>query len=167
MTTTIDKTRANQTCSALGGVSIRRLAQQSDRRGWLIELFRSDELPEGIRPAMAYASETQPGVVRGPHEHVEQADLFAFFGPGDFELHLWDRREASPTAGQHEMIRAGESNPLAVIVPPGVVHAYKNVSERPGWVFNAPNRLYGGQCRAGPVDEIRWEESGDNPYSID
>jgi dTDP-4-dehydrorhamnose 3,5-epimerase len=126
----------NQLCSMISGVVVRPLDRHDDNRGWLIELFRCDELSEEAHPTMAYVSETLPGVVRGPHEHAEQADLFAFLGPGDFELHLWDRREGSATLGRYKRICAGESNPLAVIVPPGVVHAYKNISDKRGWVFN-------------------------------
>jgi hypothetical protein len=29
---------------------------------------------------MAYISVTEPNVQRGPHEHVDQADLFCFIG---------------------------------------------------------------------------------------
>jgi len=54
-----------------------------------------------------------------------------------------------------------------VIVPPGVVHAYRNVSDEPGWVFNFPNRLYRGPGRSEPVDEIRHEDLEDSPYVLD
>ncbi|HVQ55697.1 MAG TPA: hypothetical protein VMS29_02985, partial [Pyrinomonadaceae bacterium] len=47
-----------------------------DDRGWLSELFRHDELAPEFYPEMAYISFTKPGVQRGPHEHVDQADLF-------------------------------------------------------------------------------------------
>ena len=67
------------------------------------------------------------------------ADTFSFMGPGDFRLYLWDARPDSPTRGHRSITVVGQSNPQAVIIPPGVVHAYKNVSETPGWVFNAPN----------------------------
>ena len=52
-------------------------------------------------------------------------------------------------------------------IPPGVVHAYRNVSDIPGWVFNAPNRLYAGQGKQEPVDEIRHELAADSPYKVD
>lgn len=149
------------------GISVVRLFRRLDSRGWLLELFREDELPAGFRPAMAYLSQTEPGVIRGPHEHVEQSDYFVFAGPGDFELYLWDRRESSDTVGEHRKLCVGETNPTAVLVPPGVVHAYKNVSDRPGWVFNAPDRLYAGPGRSEPVDEIRWEKLAHNPYLVD
>jgi len=149
------------------GVQIRRLSRFEDHRGWLAELFRHDELPEQYHPVMAYVSQTLPGVARGPHEHREQTDLFAFVGPGEFQLYLWDARSDSPTCGRRQVVRVGVSNPAAVIVPPGVVHAYRNVSDEPGWVFNFPNRLYRGPGRSEPVDEIRHEDLEDSPYVLD
>jgi dTDP-4-dehydrorhamnose 3,5-epimerase len=149
------------------GVVLRPLSQHSDNRGWLVELFREDELPAEHHVSMAYISMTLPGVARGPHEHREQSDLFAFLGPGDFKLYMWDTRRDSPSYLHRQTLVLGESNRQAVIVPPGVVHAYKNVSSVPGVVFNAPNRLYAGWGRHDPVDEIRHEDLPDSPYVLD
>ena len=151
---------------AFEGVVFQSLNQYSDERGWLIELFRNDEVPFGNEPAMAYVSQTMPGVSRGPHEHVDQSDLFGFFGPGDFRLYLWDSRTDSDTYGQMFTVVVGESNPQSVIVPPGVVHAYRNISLRPGMVFNAPNRLYAGEGKKEPVDEIRHEDHPNSKYML-
>lgn len=129
------------------------LQRYDDPRGWLMELFRSDHLEPSSFPAMGYVSQTNPGVVRGPHEHKDQSDLFCFVGPGRFELVLHH-------SGVSERYFVGEGDPVAVIVPPGVIHSYKNLSEYPGLVFNFPNRLYGGPGGCYPVDEIRHE---DNP----
>jgi dTDP-4-dehydrorhamnose 3,5-epimerase len=142
------------------------LPKHEDPRGWLVELFRHDELATELQPAMAYVSETKPGVARGPHEHVDQTDCFAFVGPGTFELHAWDSRPQSPTFGHHFQQTVGESYPCAVVVPPGVIHGYRNVGDVPGWVFNAPNRLYAGPGKRGPVDEIRHEDETDSPYQL-
>jgi len=149
------------------GVVFRPLKAHADSRGWLLELMRDDELPSEHRPAMSYVSMTLPGVTRGPHEHREQSDFFAFFGPGDFKLYLWDSRRDSPSYKCVQTVVVGESNPQAVLVPPGVVHAYKNVSAVPGLVFNAPNRLYGGWGRAERVDEVRHEDDAESPYGIE
>ncbi|TWT85910.1 dTDP-glucose 4,6-dehydratase 2 [Posidoniimonas polymericola] len=151
----------------IDGVVTRPIKRFSDSRGWLMELFREDDMDPDNRPVMAYFSQTEPGVTRGPHEHVDQADYFAFIGPGDFKLYLWDSRPDSPTYGNCSTIVYGESNPAGVIVPVGVVHAYKNVSDHSGWVFNGPNRLYAGRNRAEPVDEIRHEDQTNSPYKID
>ena len=87
-------TSPRDTTSAIADVLVRPLARHSDGRGWLVELYREDELADALHPVMAYVSQTQPGVARGPHEHVDQSDYFAFIGPGDFELLLWDTRPA-------------------------------------------------------------------------
>jgi len=52
-------------------VVVRPLTKFLDERGWLAELFRSDELDASVMPVMAYLSMTQPGVARGPHEHLD------------------------------------------------------------------------------------------------
>ena len=151
----------------IDGVMFRPLTLRSDHRGWLVELYRSDELPEGLLPQMAYVSETLPGVVRGPHEHRAQSDCFAFIGPGDFRLYLWDARETSITFRRRQTVDVGAGNRQVILVPPGVVHAYKNVGSAPGWVFNAANQLYAGVGRREAVDEIRHEGLAKSPYIVD
>lgn len=164
------------TPGAIDGVTWKKLTFYTDSRGWLCELFRNDDVPAEYRPVMAYVSMTQPGVARGPHEHVEQADYFCFIGPGVFRVYLWDARKDSPTFGHKEVRDVGEGTPFALIVPPGVVHAYRNVSQTNGIVFNAANALYAGEGRKGwrgpkgtpeYVDEIRHEHITDSPYTLD
>ena len=69
-------------------VIIKKLEKYTDERGWLAEIYRSDEF--NFKPAMSYISITRNGIIRGPHEHKFQSDCFVFLGPGNFELHLWD-----------------------------------------------------------------------------
>lgn len=137
------------------GVISRPLKRYGDPRGWLIELFRDDELPEGFKPVMGYVSVTHPDVARGPHEHREQADGFAFLS-GTFEVTLWENRPGLERT-KHVLL-AGEENPLFLVVPPGVVHAYRNVGKTDAFVLNFPDALYAGWGRKEPVDEIRHEE---------
>ncbi|MEA3463988.1 MAG: dTDP-4-dehydrorhamnose 3,5-epimerase family protein [Patescibacteria group bacterium] len=152
------------------GVIIKKLNRYKDVRGWLVEIFRNDEI--NFRPAMSYVSVTKPGVIRGPHEHVEQSDCFVFIGPGDFELHLWDRRQRrrdariSPSENEYMKLEVGGNNPTMVIVPPGVVHGYKCVSDCDAWCINLPNKLYKGDGKKEKIDEIRWESRDDSPYII-
>lgn len=146
------------------GVIIKKLQKYEDSRGWLAEVWRSDETD--YRFSMAYIGATKPGVVRGPHEHIKQSDCFIFLGPGDFELHLWDRREGSATSGGYFKEIFGDKNPAMIIVPPGVVHGYKCVSSIDGWCTNFPDKLYKGEGKKAEVDEFRWEEKPDSPYKI-
>jgi dTDP-4-dehydrorhamnose 3,5-epimerase len=148
-------------------VIVRRLQRYDDSRGWLTELFRHDELPAEFLPVMAYISSTLPGITRGPHEHVNQADLFCFLGPSNFKLRMWDNRPDSPTYRRVMTIVAGEDNPHVVIVPKGVVHAYQNIGDKDGIVINCPNRLYRGDQRREEVDEIRHEDDPDTIFKMD
>lgn len=148
----------------IDGVIIKELKKYDDERGWLSEIYRDDEIE--YKPAMAYVSVTKPGVIRGPHEHKKQSDCFVFLGPGDFELHLWDNRKKSTTFGEHRQFEVGERNPVLVIVPPGVVHGYKCVSDSDATCMNFPNKLYKGEGKKGKVDEIRWEADSSSSYKI-
>jgi dTDP-4-dehydrorhamnose 3,5-epimerase len=146
------------------GVVIKPLGSYKDPRGHLTELFRQDELPEGFLPGMAYISVTHPGIARGPHEHAEQTDLFCFVD-GKYELRLWENRP------NHEpwqlFIEVGANNPVAVIVPNGVVHGYKNIGETDAYVLNFPDKLYAGWGRKEPVDEIRHESETDSAFRME
>lgn len=149
----------------IAGVEVTPLAYHHDSRGWLAEIYRNDEL--SVRPVMAYVSQTRPGVARGPHEHRDQADVFVFMGPSTFRVYLWDTRPTSPTRGQTMRFEAGVDMPARVVVPAGVVHAYKNVGTQDGLVINCPDRLYAGEGRRQAVDEIRWEDDPQRRFTLD
>src|ERR1700730_15575484 len=148
-------------------VIVRDLRKFDDPRGWLCELFRHDELDAEFFPTMAYISSTSPDVARGPHEHVHQADLFCFLGPSNFKLRMWDNRPDSPTFRNVMTLIVGADDQKAVVVPKGVVHAYQNIGDVEGIVINCPNRLYMGQERGEPVDEIRHEDDPNTPFRMD
>jgi dTDP-4-dehydrorhamnose 3,5-epimerase len=152
---------------SIAGVIWKPLRKFTDPRGWLCELFRHDDVPTEFHPVMAYISLTEPGIARGPHEHTDQADYFCFLGPSNFKMYLWDSRPNSPTRGIRQTDIVGEGKPMALIVPPGVVHAYKNVGSGQGIVFNCPNRLFKGEGKKEPVDEIRHEDLRDSPFILD
>ncbi len=151
--------------SEINGIIIKPLIKHEDNRGWLIELFRKDIISE-ITPAMCYISLTYPEVVRGPHEHLEQTDYFCFFS-STFKLILWDNRKDSSTYGNKMSLKAGENDPKIVIVPPGVVHAYKNIGNKAGMVVNFPDKLYAGWGRKEKVDEVRYENDPNSPFKVD
>lgn len=148
-------------------VVVKSLVKYVDERGWLSELYRTDEIAQEVYPVMAYVSITHPGICRGPHEHVDQTDNFGFIGPSDFKVYLWDNRKSSPTYLTRQVVFCGENSPKTVIIPPGVVHAYKNIGGKPGMVVNMPNRLFGGNGKKEPVDEIRHEDEASSPYRLD
>ena len=151
----------------IDGIIWKPLTVFRDARGWLCELFRHDELPAEFHPVMAYISMTEPGIARGPHEHVDQADCFAFIGPSNFKVYLWDNRPTAATYRNKDVRVVGIDAPSVLVVPAGVVHAYQNVGKEQGIVFNCPNRLYKGHGKKEPVDEIRHEEHSGSAYKLD
>ena len=148
------------------GCDVTPLTKYQDDRGWLAEFFRRDELDDRLHPVMGYLSLTLPGVARGPHEHCAQTDLFVFFS-GTFRIYLWDDRPGSPTYGHRQILEHGAAEPAVVIVPPGVVHAYRNVGDTEALIINCPNQLYAGEGKKHPVDEIRHEEDEESPFQLD
>ena len=82
-------------------------------------------------------------------------------------MYLWDNRRSSPSYGICQTDVVGVDKPMALVVPPGVVHAYQNVGAVAGWVFNCPNRLFKGPARKEPVDEIRHEDDPHSPFRLD
>lgn len=168
MQTQTGKSESVFTKGKINDVVIYPLKKFVDERGWLAELFRHDEIPEEFYPRMSYISVTEPLTQRGPHEHVDQADLFCFIGTGNFKLRLWDNREDSSTFRKMMTMFVGADNPQAVIIPKGVVHAYKNVSTtEKGIVINCPNRLYMGEGKKEEIDEIRHEDDPETIFRLD
>src|SRR5918912_2236693 len=99
----------------ISGVVVRDLRKYVDERGWLAEMFRHDEMAEEFYPQMAYISQTEPHVQRGPHEHADQADLFCFIGPSNFKMRLWDNRSDSETYRNVMTLFVGADNPKSVL----------------------------------------------------
>ncbi len=149
------------------GVVITPLQRLSDERGWLAECFRQDQIDKEIHPVMAYVSVTVPGKARGPHEHLAQTDYFCFTESSSFKLSLWDNRKTFPSYGTKQQLIVGGEHPVIVIIPPGVVHAYKNVGTKEGLVLNFPNRLYAGEGKKEKVDEVRHERDPLSPFKIE
>ncbi len=143
------------------GLEITKLSLYKDNRGWLGEIIRADET--NLKPLMAYLSMTIPGTVRGPHEHREQTDLFCLIG--NFRLYFWDNRKNSNTYKKNRIIEIMDT-PTVAVIPPGIVHAYKNIGSSDGFVINLPDRLYRGRGKTEPVDEIRYENDISSPFRI-
>jgi dTDP-4-dehydrorhamnose 3,5-epimerase len=102
----------------LAGVRVEALPVFPDARGSLHELYRTDEIPADFKPVMACCSWSDPGVTRGPHQHVIQDDYFTFAGPSDFSVFLWDDRPGSAKAARGWLVKTGAGAPSRIYVPP-------------------------------------------------
>ena len=124
-------------------VIVKELKKYEDERGWLREIFREDAVSTealndngerrrkmDYQVPMSYISETKPNVIRGPHEHKYQSDLFVFIGPGKFKLFLWDNRPNSETYHEKMEIEGRDDNLISVIVPLGLAHGSQCLSDK-------------------------------------
>lgn len=143
------------------------LQKFSDKRGWLTELQRNDNCQKKIIPMMSYISLTEVGVARGPHAHKVQIDTMVFIGISKFKIYLWDMRKNSKTFKVKQILFAEKNKIFKIIIPNGVVHAYKNIGKTDGFVINLPNKLYRGKDKKNKPDEIRYEEQKNSIFKID
>lgn len=126
--------------SDIEGVVVKRLRAIPDERGRLMEIMRCDD--EFFQKfGQVYMTTAFPGVVKGWHYHKRQTDHMAVVR-GMMKIVLYDPREKSPTKGNVMELFVGEHNPQLVLIPPGVFHGFKCVSEVEAIVINTPTETY-------------------------
>ncbi|MBN1355017.1 dTDP-4-dehydrorhamnose 3,5-epimerase family protein [bacterium] len=124
----------------IDGVGVKHLKVIPDERGYLMEMFRSD-WPEFHRFGQAYITAVYPGVVKGWHYHKNQTDNFICVS-GMAKVVLFDGREKSPTKGEINEFFIGTLNPQLIVIPPGVLHGFKGISQDISLIVNIPTQLY-------------------------
>ncbi|MFH1093701.1 MAG: dTDP-4-dehydrorhamnose 3,5-epimerase family protein [Candidatus Omnitrophota bacterium] len=149
------------------GIKIKECERNCDERGWVFEFFRQDELTEDIYPVMATATVTRPNTSRGPHEHRQMTENITFTGKVPYKLYFWDNRMESLTYNQDTTLLIPEGKIVNLVIPAGVVFAYKNIGRKDGLVFNCPNKLFKGKGYRDEEDTIRHESNPNSPYKID
>jgi dTDP-4-dehydrorhamnose 3,5-epimerase len=85
---------------------------------------------------------------------------------GSSGFYLWDNRAESATFGDQKIVETS-GVPTIAVVPPGIVHAYKNIDSTDGLVINLPDRLYMGRGKKEQIDEVRYEDDSSSPYRIE
>ncbi len=141
------------------GVIVKSLKVVPDERGRLMEIMRRDDaFFSGF--GQVYLSTVFPGVVKAWHYHNVQEDRFTCIR-GMVKAVLYDDRDTSPSRGVLNEFFVGEHNPRLVVIPPGVYHGWKCISEYEAYVINIPSEPYN---RSDP-DEYRVDpHDGGIPY---
>lgn len=125
-------------------VDVRDLQVHPDERGHLTEVWRSDWdfFAGDDAPAMAYVSQTYPGVIRAWHRHDRgQIDHFVV-AQGRAKVGIYDDREASPSRGELDTFVIGDGNMNSVRIPAGCWHGFKAIGEEAVLLLNFPTNLY-------------------------
>jgi len=143
----------------IDGVKVKKLRVLPDERGRVMELLRSDD--DIFRKfGQVYITTAYPGVVKAWHRHKVQTDYFACI-QGMMKLVLYDDREGSATKGEVNEFCLGVHRTELVVIPPGVLHGFKCISDTEAVVVNCPTEVYNPDV----PDEYRVDaHSKDIPY---
>ena len=113
---------------------IKELKIHSDRRGWLVEMLKRNELREDIK--QIYIASIKPGKTRGNHYHLKRIEWFFVIG-GKAEFYLEDLKSKKRTH-----FKLSSKKPRLVTVFPNTVHALKNTSRKTIYLISAQNNIY-------------------------
>lgn len=144
---------------SIEGVSIHPLKVIPDERGRLMEIMRCDD-NFFTQFGQVYLSTVYPGVVKAWHYHKVQVDCFTCV-KGMVKAVLYDDREGSPTRGCLNEIYSGEHKPCLIVIPAGVYHGWKCISECEAYVINVPSQPYN---RSDPDEYRVHPHTGGIPY---
>ena len=104
------------------GVTINHLTTHPDERGLFTEIFR-DEWKLSKRPIQWNVVNSKKGVLRGVHVHIKHHDYLVII-QGKAVIALKDLRPKSKTYMQSTTIEVSGDNLQALVIPPGVAHAF-------------------------------------------
>lgn len=124
----------------INGVEIKKLTVYPDDRGFFAEIAKEGEAVWKDLKQLS-VTQTYPGVVKAFHWHKRQYDLW-FCAAGNIQAVLWDQREDSPTKGETQVVYMGERAPVALLIPPGVVHGYRVLGLTPATVTYFTTEAY-------------------------
>lgn len=142
------------------GVKFKELVMHNDERGRLMEILRRDD-DIFTEFGQVYMTTNYPGVIKAWHCHSKQTDYVTCVS-GMIKMALFDDRHESPTKGEINEIFIGDHKKRLIVIPPGVYHGWKNITDRESIVVSVINRPYD---RNDP-DELRLPYDSDKiPYS--
>ncbi len=103
--------------------------QANIRPGFLMEILRSDD--EFFRKfGQSTMTVAYQGTIKGFHLHERQDDLW-FAATGKIMVVLHDLRASSQTYKQTNVLYAGQDDYKLIVIPVGVAHGYKVLSQEP------------------------------------
>ena len=133
------------------GMKSKELQTLVDGRGDIIELWSAPWIErEGfVRCEHAYQSATDFGVIKCWHLHAEHTDQFTVTR-GKIQVVCVDLREESPTFGVVNSFVFGMQRPMLLMIPPGIMHGWKSLSQPEVVVVNFQSMPYN------PADEFKF-----------
>jgi dTDP-4-dehydrorhamnose 3,5-epimerase len=138
------------------GVRVQPATIWPDDRGYFLEIERLGKgLAAGFPPERTQVSAAMnyPGTIKAFHYHLHQTDCWTPI-VGMFQIALCDLREGSPTYGRRNTMYVGVLRPWQILIPPGIAHGYKIISQEPSVLVYMTDQFYN------PADEGRIPHDG-------
>ena len=154
--TTFIQAGADRDPVPIPGLEVHPLTAFVDGRGSVTEIFRSTWGITAIHQWTVLTFEAR--VVRGPAVHRKHSDAVIALS-GAIQIGLRDLREDSPAFRSPHRVALSSLQPLLLVIPPGVMHAFYAATE-PAVV------LVGNTHEYDPEDDLkcRWQ---DVPLDLD
>jgi dTDP-4-dehydrorhamnose 3,5-epimerase len=139
--------RKPDSADLIDGVVIRPFDVWPDDRGYFLEVARLAQglsAPFPSETTQVSAAISYPGIIKAFHFHLHQTDLWVP-AAGLLQIALVDLRPESRTFGVKNTFYSGSLKPWQILIPPGVGHGYKVVSEQAATLVYVTDRIYNPQ----------------------
>jgi len=149
---------------AIEGVQIITLKRFNDEGGSLTELVRlTDGKPDAL-PSFSVAqinySELEAGAIKAFHIHEKQTDVWYVPPKDKILLVLVDQRENSSTTDVVMKLILGDCKSQLIVIPPGVAHGCKNVSNGLARIIYFVDRKFSADPETSDEKRLPWDFSG-------
>lgn len=116
------------------------MEQPGVKPGFLAEILRDDD---GLLTKFGQSTFTTAykGTIKGFHYHEKQDDLW-FVATGKALVVMHDLRKDSPTFGETQTVQAGKDDYKLIVIPTGVAHGYKVLSDEPVILIYYTTEMY-------------------------
>jgi len=113
---------------------IKALEIHSDKRGWLVELLKKNEIKEDIK--QIYVVTIKSEKIRGNHYHSKRIEWF-FIAAGKAKLYLEDIKTKEKIC-----LKLSSKEPKVITIFPYIAHAVKNIGKEIVYLVSAQNDIY-------------------------
>ncbi len=117
----------------------------TDERGWFLKVIDGTEENLPNYTGEIYITSANKNEIRGNHYHIEATEWFTLI-EGKSTLFLEDINTK-----EKMKIKLDADNPITIVIPPLIAHAFVNFEEKPFILIAYTNVLYD------PKDTIRYE----------
>lgn len=113
---------------------IKKLEVHSDKRGWLVELLKANELEKPVK--QIHITSIKPGYIRGNHYHSKRMEWF-FIVAGKAKLSLQDIKTKEKIC-----FKLSSKEPKVITIFPNISHAVKNIGKEMAYLVSAQSDIY-------------------------